>query len=71
MKGNQVILDVNAKNRQEAIKWVGKRVVFTTPSGKEIKGVIFKPHGNKGKVVARFRKGIPGQAITQPIKLTK
>ncbi len=61
------LIDVNAKNREEAEKFVGKEVVWKSPSGKVIKGRIASPHGNKGLVRAIFEKGLPGQAITTEV----
>ena len=56
------ILDVKAKSREEASKFVGKEVIWTSPAGKEIKGKISSAHGNKGMVRAIFEKGLPGPA---------
>ena len=56
------ILDVSVKNREEASKFVGKEVVWTSPAGKKITGKINSAHGNKGLVRAIFEKGLPGQA---------
>jgi large subunit ribosomal protein L35Ae len=65
------IIDVGARNREEAEKFVGKEVVWTS-SGKEkkkIKGKISSAHGNNGLVRAIFEKGLPGQAITNEVEL--
>ena len=56
------ILEVSAKNREEASKFVGKVVEWTSPAGKKIAGKISSAHGNNGKVRAIFEKGLPGQA---------
>ncbi len=63
-KPRHFILDVGAKNREEAEKFVGKQVEWKSPAGKVIKGKISSPHGNKGLVRAIFEKGLPGQAVT-------
>ncbi|MEM4230560.1 MAG: 50S ribosomal protein L35ae [Candidatus Pacearchaeota archaeon] len=63
------ILDLGAKNRKEAEKFIGKEVVWKSSSGKIIKGKISSPHGNKGLVRAIFEKGLPGQSIGTEIKL--
>jgi len=63
------LIDINAKNREEAEKFVGKEVVWKSPSGKVIKGRIASPHGNKGLVRAIFEKGLPGQAITTEVEV--
>jgi large subunit ribosomal protein L35Ae len=56
------ILDVNAKSKEEAGKFAGREVVWTSPAGKKISGKISASHGNKGLVRAIFEKGLPGQA---------
>jgi len=57
------ILDVGTKNRQDALKMIGKTVEWKSPSGKLISGKISNAHGNRGLVRAIFEKGLPGQAI--------
>jgi len=65
------LIDVNAKNREEASKFIGKEVVWTSPgkTKKRIKGKISFSHGNKGLVRAIFEKGLPGQAITTEVEI--
>ncbi len=60
------------KTRKEANKLIGRTVVWVTPTGKELKGVISRSHGNNGAVRAHFKKaGVPGQALGQKIKIIK
>ena len=63
------ILSVEAKSRQEAGKFVGKEVIWTSPAGKKIKGKISASHGNKGRVRAIFEKGLPGQSMTTEVEI--
>lgn len=42
---------------------LGKKVVWKSPSGKEIVGRVTKAHGNKGAFRVKFEKGLPGQAV--------
>ncbi len=64
----QMIIKVEGvESREEAEKLIGKEVIFKTPSGKEIKGKITAPHGNKGAVRARFERGLPGQALGKEV----
>lgn len=63
------ILDVQAKSREEAEKFVGKEAEWKSPAGKIIKGKISSCHGNKGLVRAIFEKGLPGQAITTEVEI--
>lgn len=57
------ILDIGMKNRDDALKLIGKAVEWKSPSGKIIKGKISNAHGNRGLVRAIFEKGLPGQSI--------
>ncbi|MHA1339572.1 MAG: 50S ribosomal protein L35ae [Promethearchaeota archaeon] len=51
-------------SRNEAYKLIGKKVKWTSPSGKYLVGDITRVHGKNGQVIARFAKaGLPGQAI--------
>ena len=63
------ILDVAVKKREEASKFVGKEVIWTSPAGKKIKGKISSAHGNNGKVRAIFEKGLPGQAKNTEVEV--
>ncbi len=68
----QVIAESDAINgSEEAVKLVGKKAIYTTSSGKEIKGKVSSPHGNSGALRIRFRKGLPGQIIGSKIKIEK
>jgi large subunit ribosomal protein L35Ae len=49
--------------KAEARKYVGKGIYWETPAKKRISGKITHTHGNSGTVIARFDKGLPGQAI--------
>ena len=68
-KPRHFLLDVNAKNKEEAEKFIGKKVEWKSSSGKLIKGEIKASHGNNGIVRAIFEKGLPGQAITNEVEL--
>jgi large subunit ribosomal protein L35Ae len=61
---NQLLLEVEgADSRAKASKYIGKRVVWTSPGDREIRGKITQPHGNSGVLRARFSKGLPGTAV--------
>ena len=50
--------------KEDAQKFVGKKVVWTTSSGKKLTGVIAATHGRNGAVRAIFEeKGLPGQSL--------
>lgn len=58
--------------RTDAKKLIGRTVVWQSPTGKELKGIIKRAHGNSGAVRAQFKKaGLPGQALGQKIKIIK
>ena len=63
------IIDVDMKSREEAGKFVGKQVIWTSPAGKKITGKISSAHGNKGLVRAIFEKGLPGQARNEEVEV--
>jgi len=56
-------------DRKEAEKFVGKSVMWKSPSGKKIQGKVSSAHGNKGVVRAIFEKGLPGQAIATKVEI--
>lgn len=63
-KPRQFILQVpGIETKAKAEKIINKNVVWKSPGGKEIRGVITATHGNKGLLRAVFEKGLPGQAI--------
>jgi ribosomal protein L35AE/L33A len=60
------ILDTDDKNPSGM---VGKKVFWKTSSGKAIQGKIIRTHG-KSSLIARFRKGIPGNAVGDALEFT-
>jgi large subunit ribosomal protein L35Ae len=52
----------------EACKLVGRKVVWMGGKNK-IVGQIVNVHGKKGLVTARFRRGVPGQALGTSVEL--
>ncbi|MFH1064169.1 MAG: 50S ribosomal protein L35ae [Candidatus Woesearchaeota archaeon] len=68
--GNQMILQASGvDSREAAAKLVGKKVVWTSSAGKEIKGEVRSAHGNKGALRVLFETGMPGQAVGSKAKL--
>jgi len=57
------------KTKEEASKFVDKKVVWKSPAGKIINGKVSGAHGNKGVVRAIFEKGLPGQAVTTEVEI--
>ncbi len=54
---------------EKAEKLVGKAVVWTTPSGKQMKGKVASSHGNNGKIRVVMEKGLPGQAVGTKLEI--
>ncbi len=67
-----IIVFPNVKTRKEANKLIGRTVVWVSSTGKELKGIISRAHGNSGAVRAHFKKaGVPGQALGTKVKIIK
>ena len=63
--------DINTR-KEAARLLVGKTVAWKSETGKEMRGVITRPHGNSGAVRTHFKKaGLPGQALGTKIKIIK
>ncbi|NVM54104.1 MAG: 50S ribosomal protein L35ae [Candidatus Helarchaeota archaeon] len=63
-----ILLDFNL-TYQEAAQLIGKEVEWTSPAGKILKGKIAALHGKKGTVRAIFKKGLPGEALGQRVRI--
>lgn len=60
-----VILEVDGVNScSEAAGLIGRKIVWRSPNGRlEVRGKIIRVHGKRGRVVARLRRPLPGQAL--------
>ncbi|MEM2995221.1 MAG: 50S ribosomal protein L35ae [Candidatus Bathyarchaeia archaeon] len=63
-----IIQFVNVNSIADASRLIGRKVAWKTGKNKII-GKIVALHGNKGLVRARFRKGLPGQALGTTVEL--
>ena len=67
---NQYILSLDGvTDKAKAQEYVGKKVLWKTPSGKEVAGKVTNTHGNGGALLARFDKGLPGQALGSMVSI--
>jgi len=67
---NQMIILVDGvDSKEKANTLVGKKVTWSSPANKEIKGVVKSAHGCKGALRVLFEKGMPGQSIGQKVKI--
>ena len=55
--------------REDAEKFVGRYVEWSSPAGKIIQGRVAGAHGNNGVIRVIFEKGLPGQAITTEVEV--
>ena len=59
-----ILVFPSVQSRKDANKLMGRTVAWVSGSGKELKGVITRAHGNSGAVRALFKHaGLPGQAL--------
>jgi len=58
-----ILVPEGVTSKEQAEKLVGKKVAWTTPGGNKINGVVSKAHGRNGSILAKFEKGLPGQAL--------
>jgi large subunit ribosomal protein L35Ae len=52
-----------------AAKYIGRKVIWRSESGKKLVGKIVKTHGRNGVLLSRFKKGLPGQAIGSSVEI--
>jgi large subunit ribosomal protein L35Ae len=52
-----------------AAKYIGRKVIWRSESGKKIVGKIVKTHGRNGVLLSRLKKGLPGQAIGSSVEI--
>lgn len=61
---NQVLIRVDGViDSNQASRLIGWKVLYRDTKGNEYHGKIVGVHGNKGVVIARFNRNLPGQAI--------
>ena len=59
-----VIVEVpGIEDYERACSLIGRKVVWISSSGKKFVGKIVRAHGRRGRLLARFEKPLPGQAL--------
>ena len=67
---NQLLAEVEGcDSKAMASKFIGKRVIWKSPGGKEIFGKVTQPHGTRGVLRIRFSRGLPGDAIGDKVEI--
>ena len=63
-----IIQFTHVTSASEASRLIGRKIAWKSGKSKII-GKIVALHGKKGLVKARFRKGVPGQALGTTVEL--
>lgn len=50
-------------DRSKAAAYIGRKVLWVSPSDSRLIGKVVGVHGRNGVLKVRFRKGLPGEAI--------
>jgi ribosomal protein L35AE/L33A len=61
--------DEKYTNKKASSELSGKKVIYTTISGKIINGKISSAHGNNGLVKVIFERSLPGTAIRDNVEI--
>jgi len=67
---DRCLIKIKNVNSREAKKLIGYRV-FWPRLNPILEGKILKKHGSTGTLIAKFKKGIPGQALSTEVKIIK
>ncbi len=59
----------NVESEGEACKYIGRKAIWRSEGNKRIAGKVLGVHGKRGVLKARFRKGLPGQAIGTNVEI--
>lgn len=67
---HEAVLEVRGRNANPE-QLLGAHLVWKTQTGRVVRGKVVKRHGHDAghKVVARFHKGLPGQALGQVVEV--
>lgn len=68
---SHMIIQIENFSKEQAKKLIGKSVIWKSPAGKEIKGVVSDAHGRNGAIRAIFEKGLPGQSLGQKVDINE
>ncbi len=64
------ILEIPSVNTAgKAAAFIGRKVVWKPKEDKVFTGRIVRTHGRRGRLLARFKKPLPGQAIGSKVKI--
>jgi large subunit ribosomal protein L35Ae len=56
-------------NASSAAKYIGRKVVWLSQTGKRLVGRVVGTHGQGGVLLSRFKRSLPGQAIGSTVEI--
>jgi len=63
-RNKQILVKIDSIDTSDkAAKYIGRKVVWRNQKGNTLMGKITGVHGRNGVLKARFKKGLPGQAM--------
>ena len=63
-RNKQILVNIDRIDTSDkAAKYIGRKVVWRSQKGNTLIGKIIGVHGRNGVLKARFKKGLPGQAM--------
>ena len=66
----QILVKIDkVDDKNKAAKYIGRKVTWESPSGNTLTGKIIGVCGGNGVLKAKFRKGLPGQAIGEKLNI--
>jgi large subunit ribosomal protein L35Ae len=66
---NALIRVDGATSASSASKYIGRKVVWRSQTGKRLVGKVVSTHGGGGVLLSRFKRGLPGQAIGTSVEI--
>ncbi len=67
-RNNQILLQIdNVQSKDNALKYIGKKISWISPSRRKFTGRITGLHGGSGTVKVTMKKGLPSLAIGAPL----
>ncbi len=70
-KNNQMIIYLPSLNSNDIPKLVGASVLYRDKYGNAYEGIVKKRHGNGNKVLAEFKRALPGTSLGDIVKIVK
>ena len=66
----QVLIRIEGiTSNKGASRFVGRRCIWESSTGKRLTGKVICVHGKNGILLVRFSKSLPGQALGKPVAL--